>query len=252
MLAPMANLDAGDGLRSRSRGASAGGAGRLRRLLAPRCAVCDLERGEPLCPGCARDYFATDVPRCAACAARLPAAAQAGARCGHCLRSPPAFDGSIAVADYAPPVDRMIAALKFGGGLPLAEAFGSLLASAARQVLHAADAICPVPLSFERQAERGFNQAHEIARCIAATSGRPLRGDLLLRTRHTAAQMDLAFAERQRNVRGAFVARGDIAGMRVAVVDDVMTTGATLDEVAAALKRAGARHVTNLLVARTP
>lgn len=119
-------------------------------------------------------------------------------------------------------------ALKFGGRLLLADAFGRLIA------------------------ERGFNQAHEIARRCAAACGRKARPDLLLRTRHTAAQMQLSLADCQRNVRGAFVARGDLAGACIAVVDDVMTSGATLDEVAAVLKRAGARHVANLIVARTP
>jgi ComF family protein len=224
---------------------------RLRRLLAPRCIVCDLEEGDPLCPGCARDYFTADAPRCPTCALRLPAA-RGEERCGNCLRSPPGFDGTVALADYAPPVDRMIAALKFGGRLPLAESFGRLLARAARQALQDADAVCPVPLAFERQSERGFNQAQEIARRVAADSGRRLRTDILLRIRHTSAQMDLALDERRRNVRGAFVARGDVSGMRVAVVDDVKTTGATLDEVAAALKSAGAARVTNLVVSRTP
>jgi ComF family protein len=119
-------------------------------------------------------------------------------------------------------------------------------------MLAGADLLAPVPLSFERQSERGFNQAQEIARRVAAASRVPLRGDLLLRTRHTAAQMDLALHERQRNVRGAFVARGELAARHVVVVDDVMTTGATLDEIAATLKRAGAARVTNLVVARTP
>jgi ComF family protein len=214
--------------------------------------VCDLEDGDPLCAGCARDYFAVDAARCASCALRLPAHAAPVERCGNCLRSPPQFDATVALADYAAPVDRMIGALKFGGRLPLADAFGTLLARVAQGPLRTADAICPVPLAFERQAQRGFNQAHEIARRIAAASGRPLRPAILLRTRHTVAQMDLALAERQRNVRGAFVARVDLAGTHIVVVDDVMTTGATLGEVAAALKRGGAARVTNLVVARTP
>ena len=246
----MSNADS-DGFATRPRGPFAQALARLRRRLAPRCVVCDFEEGDPLCRGCAEDYFATDAPRCASCALRLPAA-RGDDRCGSCLRAPPRYDGTVALADYAPPVDRMIAALKFGGRLPLAGAFGSLLARAAAPVLHDADALCPVPLAFERQSERGFNQSQEIARRVAADSGRPLRSDILLRTRHTSAQMDLALDERRRNVRGAFVARGDLRGMRVAVVDDVMTTGATLDEVAAALKAAGAARVTNLVVARTP
>jgi ComF family protein len=227
------------------------GTGLLRRWLPQRCVVCDLGRGDPLCSGCAQDYF-TEAPRCPCCALRLPSASLAGDRCGRCLREPPHFDATIVLADYAPPVDRMVAALKFGGRLPLAAAFGTLLARAAARALRDADALVPVPLSFERQAERGFNQAHEIARRVASSCTLPLCAGILLRTRHTAAQMDLALAERRRNVRGAFVARGELADRHVAVVDDVMTTGATLDEVAAALKRAGAVRVTNLVVARTP
>jgi ComF family protein len=246
----MASAD-GEGSGSAGRGPLRLATARLRRWLAPRCVVCDLDDGDPLCAGCARDYFAADLPRCACCALRLPTG-HSGALCGSCLRSPPGFDATVVLADYAPPVDRMITALKFGGRLPLAEAFGRLLARAGRHVVRDADVICAVPLAFERHAERGFNQAQEIARRIAADCGRPLRADVLLRTRHTPAQMDLTLAERRRNVRGAFVARGSLAGMRLAVVDDVMTSGATLDEVAAALKAAGAARVTNLVVARTP
>ncbi len=227
----------------------ASGFARLRRWLAPRCVVCDLDLGDPICTGCAQDYFAV-APRCAVCALRLPITE--ADRCGRCLREPPHFDATVALADYAPPVDRMITALKFGGRLPLADAFGRLLARRARHVLDEADTVCAVPLSFERQAERGFNQAHEIARRCAAAAGCVLQPALLLRARHSETQMELSLAERKRNVRNAFVAREDLQGASVVVIDDVMTTGATLNEIAATLKRAGARWVTNLVVARTP
>ena len=248
MLALMAKAD---GSGSATRGPFTQARTHLRRLLAPRCAVCNLEAGDPLCPGCAQDYFAGAEPRCTTCGLRLPASA-GEQRCGACLRSPPNFDATVVLADYAPPVDGMIVALKFAGRLPLADVFGRLLVGAARGVLQGVDAVCPVPLAFERQAERGFNQAQEIARRVAADAGLPLRPELLLRTRQTAAQMDLSLDERRRNVRGAFACRGGVTGAHVAAVDDVMTTGATLDEVAAALKGAGAARVTNLVVARTP
>jgi ComF family protein len=252
MLALMADVDPSEARLRAMRAPFGLGFGSLRRLLAPRCVVCDLDDGDPVCAGCAQDFFDRDAARCVSCAIRLPGPGHDDMRCGRCLREPPRFDATIALADYAPPVDRMLVALKFGGRLPLAQAFGTLLARAAAAALARADAICPVPLAFERQAERGFNQAQEIARRVAADCGRPLRADILLRTRHTAAQMDLSLAERRRNVRGAFVARGDLAALNIVVVDDVMTTGATLDEIAAALKRAGAASVTNLVVARTP
>jgi ComF family protein len=251
MLARMADRDLRHAVAPSPRRRIASPWARLRSLVATRCVVCDLEPGAPLCAGCERDWFAAGAPRCAVCALRLPAATP-GTRCGACLRAPPRFDATVALADYLPPVDRMVAALKFGGRLPLADAFGTLLARAGDEALRQADAVCAVPLSFERHAGRGFNQAHEIARRVAAASGRPLRADILLRTRETAAQMDLQLEARRRNVRGAFAARGRLDGLRLAVVDDVMTSGSTLEEVAAVLKGAGAAHVTNLVVARTP
>lgn len=168
------------------------------------------------------------------------------------MHASPRFDATLALADYAPPVARMIAALKFGGRLPLAHAFGSLLAERAGHVLHQADAICPVPLAYERLAERGFNQAHEIARRCAAICGLKLRPELLLRTRRTAAQMDLSLSERRRNVRGAFVARGDLGHASIVVIDDVMTTGATLEACAVELRRAGVEEISLWVVARAP
>lgn len=219
--------------------------------LQSRCRVCEFEPGDPLCTGCATDFFDARVPRCAACALKLPAGT-AAERCGRCLRSPPRFDATWALADYVAPVDGMVLALKFNGRLSLARAFGTLLAQRAGNHVADADAICPVPLAFERHAERGFNQALEIARQFASLTARCLRAELLLRTRHTAAQMELALAARRGNVRGAFAARADLRGQHIVVVDDVMTSGATLDEIAGELKRAGAARVTNLVVARTP
>jgi ComF family protein len=110
----------------------------------------------------------------------------------------------------------------------------------------------PVPLAFERHAERGFNQALEIARRLARALTVPLDADALLRVRHAAPQHLLALAERRRNVRGAFTVRADVRGRHMLVVDDVMTSGATLEEIASVLKKAGAARVTNLVVARTP
>jgi ComF family protein len=193
----------------------------------------------PLCAGCRADFFAADVPRCPRCALRLPGAHPL---CGRCLREPPSYDATLALADYRPPVDGLVVALKFGHRLELADLFGTLLV--------------PVPLAHERQAERGFNQAEQVARRAARACGLAVLPDALLRTRHGPPQEGLDAAARRRNVRQAFAVNrrhaARLAGAQLAVVDDVMTSGATLEAVASALKQAGAARVTNVIVARTP
>lgn len=217
------------------------------------CAVCGLHRGAPVCSACEQDYFPSDRARCAVCAIHLSTDAKT---CGRCLRDPPAFDATLALADYVPPVDGMVSAMKSAGRLALAPIFGRLLAARVHGRLSADTLILPVPLAFERHAERGFNQALEIARALAQNARLQLRADTLLRVRHAAPQQSLALEARRRNVRGAFAVRSELAatlrGRDVAVVDDVMTTGSTLAELARVLKRAGVARVTNLVVARTP
>jgi ComF family protein len=147
----------------------------------------------------------------------------------------------------------MIVALKFHARLDLAPIFGRALAARAHALGPMPDAVVlPVPLAFERQVERGFNQAQELAQVIALALGQPLARNLLLRTRHGVAQQTLTLAERQRNVRGVFALRRPLTAGQVWLVDDVLTSGATLNEIAAVLKRAGVQRVINLVVARTP
>ena len=166
----------------------------------------------------------------------------------------PHFDTTTTLADYVSPVDGMVMALKFTARLDLAHFFGRLLASrwAAISPIGSDAVVVPVPLAFERTRQRGFNQSHLIARAFAAAAGRRLEVDRLLRVRHTAPQQTLALKERRRNIRGAFAVEGTLSEQRVLVVDDVMTSGSTLDEVARVLKKAGAAQVHNLIVARTP
>jgi len=213
-----------------------------------RCVVCAIEPGAPICAGCAADFFPADAARCRVCAERIVLDAVV---CGACLAHPPHFDRTTALADYRAPVDGMITALKFGGRIDLADCFARLLAErdAGRRI---DDLVIAVPLSFERESERGFNQSREIARVYARLADLPLSDDALWRVRHTPPQQSLARDARQRNVRGAFGAKTNLTGRRVVVVDDVMTTGSTLDEIARVLKAAGAARVENLVVARTP
>ena len=229
----------------------------LSRLLPARCVVCDLHSGDAgtrLCGRCASDFFAADRVRCERCAIGLPACAQSADVCGRCLSASPHFDATTALADYVSPVDGMILALKFAARLDLANFFGRLLGHTIAHVRQVdRDAlVIPVPLSFERTRQRGFNQSHHIARAFVAARGGRLAVDRLLRVRDTPPQQSLSLADRRGNVRGAFAVAADVAGRFIFVVDDVMTSGSTLDEVAAVLKRAGASRVHNLIVARTP
>ncbi|MEP6607394.1 MAG: ComF family protein [Burkholderiaceae bacterium] len=174
--------------------------------------------------------------------------------CGRCLAQPPHFDATTTLGDYISPIDGMVMALKFTARLDLAQFFGRLLGQRLLDLpsdTHEAIVI-PVPLAFERLQQRGFNQSHHIARAVAAAGHRLLVADQLLRVRHTAPQQTLALKERRANVRRAFAVQGKLDNRAVFVVDDVMTTGSTLDEIARVLKDAGASRVHNLVVARTP
>ncbi len=227
------------------------------RLLPPRCVVCALNPAAPatlICASCEADFFAVTA-RCERCAIVLPAVDAGAPRiCGRCLADGPHYDATTAVADYLSPVDGMITALKFTARLDLAGFFGRMLAKRVSTLESALrDAIVvPVPLAFERARQRGFNQSHQIARAFAAAADCRLVADRLLRVRHAPPQQSLALKERRRNVRGAFSVEGDLAGCHILVIDDVMTTGSTLEEVARVLKGAGAARVHNLIVARTP
>lgn len=201
----------------------------------------------PVCAACRADFFAPETLRCTRCGLRIPA----GTVCGACLRRPPTFDATHACADYAVPMAAMIVAFKSHGRLELAAPLSELLAERAA-ALPAGTLITAVPLAFERLQERGFNQSDQLARAVARRVGLTYAPGLLVRVRHAPPQQSLALDARRRNVRGAYAALRALDGESVAVVDDVMTTGATLAEIAATLKRAGAARVTNLVLARTP
>lgn len=221
------------------------------RGLPGQCEVCRQWGSARLCADC-RGRFAAPVARCASCALRLGGGA---VRCGECVRQPPPQQHAVCVADYDFPWDRLIADFKFQGRVDLAGTLATLLADASADV-PPPDLVLPVPLAPRRLAERGYNQAWELARRVARRRGVPARADVLLRAVETAHQADLPRAERLANLRAAFVVdarrRERLQGRRVALVDDVMTTGATVREAAAALLRAGAAAVDVWVLARTP
>ena len=174
--------------------------------------------------------------------------------CGACLRRPPRFSATIAACAYAFPLDRLVQGLKYEHRLSLAEPLGDKLAAEVERRLKPGerpDALVALPLAPARQRERGFNQSMEIARVVSRRTGVPItRG--LVRTGNAPPQAALPWAQRRRNVRGAFACTRSFADRRIAVVDDVMTTGATLESAARALLHAGAARVDAWVVARTP
>ncbi len=216
-------------------------------LLAQDCLLCQAASGaELLCRACARELptTASACPRCAS-------PGTGNAECGACIAGAPHYDASYAAFVYAYPVDALIQALKYGGQLALAGLFGHELHQRIGRA-HGIDLIVPMPLHPARLAERGFNQAAEIARVLSRLNGIPMDTQLARRVRDTAPQAALPWRERATNMRRAFACGRDLSGLRLAVVDDVMTTGATLDEFARTLKKHGAARVENWVVARTP
>ena len=220
-------------------------AGRIGRLLAQDCLLCAAPSAdEMLCPACA-----ADLPRLpAACCPRCALPTPQGEVCGRCLGRPPHFDAALAVYRYDFPVDKLIQSFKYGHRLALGDYFGRQLVLLAAPL--AADLIVPLPLHDERLRQRGFNQALELSRALARARRLPIDASSCRRTRHTPAQAGLAWRERVRNLRQAFACSDDLSGKRIIVVDDVMTTGASLDEFARTLKLHGAADVTVLVVAR--
>ncbi|MGH8493278.1 MAG: double zinc ribbon domain-containing protein [Moraxellaceae bacterium] len=216
------------------------------------CLLCEASSINTLCPGCRQD-LPWNHSRCQRCALPLPDAASLCASCGE---QPPRQSSAIAPLRYEFPVDHLVAGLKYHRHLENAPLLGQLLLEAVKDQ-PAPDLLLPVPLHRQRLAERGYNQALEIARPLARHFRRPLEIHLLQRTRATAAQMTLNAEARRRNPHGAFAL--DAERLRtlgqvqsVALIDDVMTTGATLTEIARLLNRAGIKDIRFWVVARTP
>ncbi|KWO75066.1 phosphoribosyltransferase family protein [Burkholderia ubonensis] len=222
-----------------------------------RCALCGNMSHTAICAGCDAAYWNEARLRCAVCAAPLApghARRAAGYRCDACRATPPPFDATLALADYRAPLDGLARGLKFHARLALGAEFAGRLARLLADTHGAGggfDVIAPVPLAHARLAARGYNQAWAIARPLARRLGVPADATLLARVVETAPQSRLDRRARRDNVASAFAVARDVAGRHVALVDDVMTSGATLAAAAHALKAAGAARVTNLVALRT-
>ncbi len=219
---------------------------KLEHLLpAQPCLLCGaMSRHGSWCPACDASLPYLRGAHCPVCALPTPD----GSACGRCLRKQPLFERTVAPFAYAFPLDRLVQALKFHGQLHLANGLADHLA---RRIIQRPDCIVPMPLHSARLAQRGHNQSLELARRLARQLDVPLLPNACRRVRDTPPQSELKWKERAKNMRKAFRCTEDLSGRHVAMVDDVMTSGASLNELALALRRAGAREVSAWVIART-
>jgi len=225
---------------------------------AGQCAVCRAWSHQTVCEPCLSRY-ARPQPRCWTCAARLPPELLGRPRpqCGRCLREAPPLDRAVAALDYGFPWDGLLQHFKYHQALDLRESLLERLNTALSAAeVDAPDWLLPVPLSKERLRERGYNQSHELAKALARRRGLRCEPEMLLRVRHNAVQASLKREARAANVRGVFAIEPrkaeQLRGTTVALLDDVMTSGATLFELAGVLLQGGVMSVQAWVVARTP
>lgn len=213
------------------------------------CLLCQAETEGALCLDCQKDLPWIEGTCCNCCSIPL----SAGHTCGRCLKSPPEFDHCVALFHYSNPVEWMIKRLKFQGGLVYGEALGNLMAEflPQRERFCRPDVILPVPLHFSRLKSRGYNQSVELARPIVNRLGLKMCSLGVERVLATTEQSGLPSKLRHQNVLNAFKVKKDFSDMNVVIVDDVMTTGATVNEMAKHLKKAKARRVDVWVVARS-
>src|SRR5512133_927146 len=226
------------------------GASRVLHRLPSQCRVCHAWPAQPICEACV-SRFAQPQPRCETCALPVPSQVR---RCGACVISPPPLDACLAAVADAFPWSDLIVDYKFHDNPALANARARLLRSTpwVEPALDAADLVLPMPLSRQRLQTRGFNQALMLAHRLA-----PNKTDsrLLLRIKDTPAQSTLKRSERLDSLKDAFAVDPllipQLKGARIVLVDDVMTSGASLSWAARSLRAAGAAHITGLVIART-
>jgi ComF family protein len=222
----------------------------LRRHLPSQCAVCHAWPAHPVCDDCVQ-CFGQPLPRCRSCALPVLAGMQ---QCGACITHPPPLDQTLAAVPYAFPWSALVAQFKFQQQTGWAHSMALLMRNTpwVEPALDAADWLLPMPLSLQRLQTRGFNQTLLLAQALEPHK---LRSQVLLRIKDTVAQSALPRAERLLAVHGAYAVEPawveGLQGKRIVLLDDVMTTGASLHEAARVLRRFGVAHITALVFART-
>ena len=224
-------------------------------LLPPRCLSCgeEISATHALCPACWRKLTFLGEPCCACCGLPFAHDLGSGALCGACTRAPPAYDRARSTLRYDEGSRRLVLSFKHGDRLHGAPAFGDWMRRAGAGMLADADLLVPVPLHWTRLLRRRYNQAALLAYAIRGAGGPPVAPDALRRRRRTASQGNFGADGRRRNVRHAFDLKPGISvrGLKIVLVDDVLTTGATVEECARVLKRGGALRVDVITLART-
>ena len=215
-------------------------------LFSSQCILCAAaaKSGNDLCQACLDALPWHTAPNCLQCGllSNHPI-------CGHCLKEPPDFDITHAALRYEFPLDALMQQYKYGSALQTSHLFAGIMGT--HHTMQNIDVIISMPLHPQRLKERGFNQSLEIAKLLAKQYNIALDYASCTRTKYTPPQASLPLKERTKNIKGAFACSANLAGKRIAIVDDVMTTGASLNELAKTLKKAGAAHVECWVVART-
>lgn len=220
-------------------------------LFPARCILCQsrIAPRQEFCDECKHSLLRPEA-RCKICGTVLPHS-HSSSVCGRCQRRPPAYHSALPAVTYCAPIAKLVVDLKYHNKLHVARVLGNLLADTVCAVgAEIPDMIIPVPLHRSRLRSRGYNQALEIARPIGKRLAIPVNPWIVRRTRNTGSQTDLARKDRAKNVQGAFDVRGNVEGLAVAIVDDVMTTGHTVNSVAECLTRANVKSVSVWVVAR--
>lgn len=228
----------------------------LDMIYPPRCAACgeEVASAHTLCYACFSSVRMLAGPECACCGEPFEYALAKDALCGECLQELPSYDQARSVMVYDEASSRMITSFKYSDRTHLSVLLSRLLSARAKELSSAADLIMPVPLHWRRFLSRRYNQSYLLARELARSAEKPLMHRLLRRTKYTLQQTGLSRAERRKNVQSAFrVAKKkypQVKDKTVLLVDDVLTTGATVEACAKALKKAGAQKVMVVTVAR--